>query len=186
MNYTASDIFSASTIIPVIVVEDISEAVPLGKVLYEQGFKVLEVTLRTPAAMQAIKAMRQEIPEAIVGAGTVTNSKELHQVKVAGAQFAISPGATLALLEAGKNFDIPLIPGIATVSELMQGIELGYRQFKLFPAEAVGGLKLLKSIAGPFPDIRFCPTGGINESNYKDYLALKNVSCVGGSWIIPK
>ncbi|PWW36948.1 2-keto-3-deoxy-phosphogluconate aldolase [Idiomarina loihiensis] len=186
MNYSASDIFSASTIIPVIVVDDISQAVPLGKVLCEQGFKVLEVTLRTSVALEAIKKMREEIPEALIGAGTVTNPTELKQVQMAGAQFAISPGATPALLEAGKQADIPLIPGVATVSELMQGIELGYQHFKLFPAEAVGGLKLLKSIAGPFPDIRFCPTGGINESNYRDYLALDNVSCVGGSWIIPK
>lgn len=185
MSHTASDIFSAATIIPVIVIDDISQAVPLGKVLCEQGFKVLEVTLRTAVGVQAIETMRRELPDAIVGAGTVTNPTELEQVQAAGAQFAISPGATPALLKAGKQANIPLIPGVATVSELMQGIEFGYREFKLFPAEAVGGLKLLKSIAGPFPDIRFCPTGGINEANYRDYLALKNVSCVGGSWIIP-
>ena len=131
-------------------------------------------------------ALRRELPDAIVGAGTVTNITQLTQVQTAGAQFAISPGATPALLEAGKGADIPLIPGIATVSELMMGIEYGYDRFKLFPAEAVGGVKLLKSIHGPFPDIRFCPTGGINESNYQDYLALPNVSCVGGSWIMPK
>jgi len=185
MNYSASDIFSTATIIPVIVINDIDQAVPLGKTLCEQGFKVLEVTLRTPHALQAIERMNQEIPGAIIGAGTVTNTEEFQQVQKAGAQFAISPGFTASLLEAGSNSDIPLIPGVATVSELMQGMEFGYRQFKLFPAEAVGGVKLLKAIAGPFPDIRFCPTGGINETNYKDYLALDNVSCVGGSWIIP-
>ena len=186
MNYSANDILNASSVIPVIVIDDIQQAVPLGRTLCKQGFKVLEVTLRTTAALHAIEEMRRELPDAIVGAGTVTNITQLNQVQTAGAQFAISPGATPALLEAGKGADIPLIPGIATVSELMMGIEYGYDRFKLFPAEAVGGVKLLKSIHGPFPDIRFCPTGGINESNYQDYLALPNVSCVGGSWIMPK
>ena len=185
MNYSANDILNASSVIPVIVIDDIQQAVPLGRTLCKQGFKVLEVTLRTPAALHAIEEMRREAPDAIVGAGTVTNITQRPNYN-GRCTICDKSGATPALLEAGKGADIPLIPGIATVSELMMGIEYGYDRFKLFPAEAVGGVKLLKSIHGPFPDIRFCPTGGINESNYQDYLALPNVSCVGGSWIMPK
>lgn len=184
MSLTAKDIFERATIIPVMTVDDVERAVEVGANLYEQGFEVLEVTLRTPLAIKAIEEMRRRLPQALVGAGTVLNEEQLQQVVAAGAQFAISPGATPALLQAGKTCGIPLIPGVATVSEAMVGIEQGYSEFKLFPAEAVGGVKLLKSIAAPLPDISFCPTGGINEANYKDYLALPNVSCVGGSWII--
>ena len=141
--------------------------------------------MRTPVALDAIKLLADQVPEAIVGAGTVTTAAQLEQVIAAGAKFAISPGLTRELLQAGKDAVIPLIPGIASISELMEGTGLGYTHFKFFPAEAAGGVKTLKSIYGPFSDIRFCPTGGINEKNYLEYLALPNVSCVGGSWIVP-
>ncbi len=181
---TAKDIFEQATVIPVMTVTDVESAVELGRKLYKQGYEVLEVTLRTTAAIHAIEEMRRELPHALVGAGTVLNKEQLQSVIAADAQFAISPGATNELLKAGAEADIPLIPGVATVSEAMNGMQYGYTEFKLFPAEAVGGIKLLKAISAPLADITFCPTGGINESNYKDYLALPNVSCVGGSWIM--
>lgn len=186
MVLTAEDIFNSATVIPVIVIDELEQALPLAKALYSEGMRVLEITLRTPVGLQAISELREHMPEdAIIGAGTVTNSQQLQQVIDAGAQFAISPGATPALLQAAQDAPIALIPGVATVSEVMQGIDYGLRHFKLFPAAAIGGIALLKSIAGPFPDVRFCPTGGINKSNYQDYLALDNVACVGGSWVLP-
>ncbi|MDP5135467.1 bifunctional 4-hydroxy-2-oxoglutarate aldolase/2-dehydro-3-deoxy-phosphogluconate aldolase [Rheinheimera baltica] len=178
-------LFDQGPVVPVIVIKDLADAVPMAKALLAGGIKVLEVTLRTPAALDAIRLLAKEVPEAIVGAGTVTTAAQLQQVIDAGAKFAISPGLTRELLQAGKDAIIPLIPGIASISELMEGTGLGYSHFKFFPAEAAGGVKTLKSIYGPFADIRFCPTGGINEKNFKDYLALPNVKCVGGSWIVP-
>ena len=178
-------LFEQGPVVPVIVIKDLADAVPMAKALLAGGIKVLEVTLRTPVALEAIRLLAQEVPDAIVGAGTVTNAAQLQQVIEAGAKFAISPGLTRELLQAGKDSAIPLIPGIASISELMEGTGLGYTHFKFFPAEAAGGVKTLKSIHGPFADVRFCPTGGINESNFKEYLALPNVKCVGGSWIVP-
>ncbi|CAM3817320.1 bifunctional 4-hydroxy-2-oxoglutarate aldolase/2-dehydro-3-deoxy-phosphogluconate aldolase [Rheinheimera salexigens] len=178
-------LFKQSVVIPVIVVNDLADVVPMAKAIVAGGINVLEVTLRTPLALEAIGLLCQQVPEAIVGAGTVTTAEQLQQCIAAGAKFAISPGFTAELLQAGKAASIPLIPGIASISELMQGIAVGYSHFKFFPAEAAGGVKTLKSIYGPFADIRFCPTGGINPNNVKDYLALPNVDCVGGSWIIP-
>ncbi|MGP9801009.1 bifunctional 4-hydroxy-2-oxoglutarate aldolase/2-dehydro-3-deoxy-phosphogluconate aldolase [Rheinheimera sp. NSM] len=178
-------LFAQGPVVPVIVIKDLADAVPMAKALLAGGIKVLEVTLRTPVALDAIRLLAQEVPDAIVGAGTVTTAAQLQQVVEAGAKFAISPGLTRELLQAGKDAAIPLIPGIASISELMEGTGLGYTHFKFFPAEAAGGVKTLKSIHGPFADIRFCPTGGINESNFRDYLALPNVKCVGGSWIVP-
>jgi 2-dehydro-3-deoxyphosphogluconate aldolase/(4S)-4-hydroxy-2-oxoglutarate aldolase len=180
-----ASIFAQGPVVPVIVIKDLSTAVPLAKALLAGGIRVLEVTLRTPVALEAIAQLSREVPDAIVGAGTVTTPEQLAQVIEAGAQFAISPGLTRELLHAGKAAAIPLIPGIASISELMEGTGLGYTHFKFFPAEAAGGVKTLKSIHGPFSDIRFCPTGGINEKNFLEYLALPNVSCVGGSWIVP-
>ncbi|SNY41789.1 2-keto-3-deoxy-phosphogluconate aldolase [Arsukibacterium tuosuense] len=180
-----AELFAQGAVVPVIVIKDLADAVPMAKALLAGGIRVLEVTLRTPVAMDAIKLLAEQVPEAIVGAGTVTTAAQLEQVIAAGAKFAISPGLTRELLQAGKDSAIPLIPGIASISELMEGTGLGYTHFKFFPAEAAGGVKTLKSIHGPFSDIRFCPTGGINENNYLDYLALPNVSCVGGSWIVP-
>lgn len=178
-------LFEQGPVVPVIVIKDLADAVPMAKALLAGGIKVLEVTLRTPVALDAIRLLSAEVPDAIVGAGTVTTAAQLQQVVDAGARFAISPGLTRELLQAGKDATIPLIPGIASISELMEGTGLGYTHFKFFPAEAAGGVKTLKSIHGPFSDIRFCPTGGINEKNFKEYLALPNVKCVGGSWIVP-
>lgn len=180
-----AELFAQGAVVPVIVIKDLADAVPMAKALLAGGIRVLEVTLRTPVALDAIKLLAEQVPEAIVGAGTVTTAAQLEQVIAAGAKFAISPGLTRELLQAGKDAAIPLIPGIASISELMEGTGLGYTHFKFFPAEAAGGVKTLKSIHGPFSDIRFCPTGGINEKNYLEYLALPNVSCVGGSWIVP-
>ncbi|MEE2023694.1 bifunctional 4-hydroxy-2-oxoglutarate aldolase/2-dehydro-3-deoxy-phosphogluconate aldolase [Alkalimonas mucilaginosa] len=178
-------LFAQGPVVPVIVINDLAEAVPMAKALVAGGLRVLEVTLRTPVAMDAIRLLSQEVPDAIVGAGTVTSSEQLQQVIAAGARFAISPGMTRELLQAGKDSVIPLIPGIASISELMEGLALGYTHFKFFPAEAAGGVKTLKSIHGPFSEVRFCPTGGINEKNFLEYLALPNVVCVGGSWVLP-
>ncbi|MBV2129849.1 bifunctional 4-hydroxy-2-oxoglutarate aldolase/2-dehydro-3-deoxy-phosphogluconate aldolase [Arsukibacterium indicum] len=180
-----AELFAQGAVVPVIVIKDLADAVPMAEALLAGGIRVLEVTLRTPVALDAIKLLAEQVPEAIVGAGTVTTAAQLQQVIAAGAKFAISPGLTRELLQAGKDSVIPLIPGIASISELMEGTGLGYTHFKFFPAEAAGGVKTLKSIHGPFSDIRFCPTGGINENNYLEYLALPNVSCVGGSWIVP-
>ena len=170
-------------VIPVMVIQKVAHAVPMARALVAGGVRVLEITLRTPAALDAISAIRQEVPDAMVGAGTVISEVDLEAITLAGAVFAISPGLTPRLLEAANRRGIALIPGIATVSELMTGIELGYDHFKFFPAQAAGGVQALKAIAGPFPRITFCPTGGITFDNYRDYLALKNVACVGGSWL---
>lgn len=170
-------------VIPVMVIQNAAHAVPIARALLAGGVRVLEITLRTPAALDAIAVIRREVPEAMVGAGTVTSEADLEAITAAGAVFAISPGLTPRLLEAANRRRIALIPGIATVSELMTGIELGYDHFKFFPAQAAGGVQALKAIAGPFPGITFCPTGGITFENYRDYLALKNVACVGGSWL---
>ncbi|ATA20251.1 2-keto-3-deoxy-phosphogluconate aldolase [Gibbsiella quercinecans] len=178
-------ILTAGPVMPVIVIKQLEHAVPLAKALLAGGVKVLEVTLRTPCALDAIRAIAREVPEAIVGAGTVLNARQLQEVTAAGAQFAISPGLTEDLLKAATAGSIPLIPGISTVSELMQGLDFGLREFKFFPAEANGGVKALQAIGGPFPQVRFCPTGGISPGNYRDYLALKSVLCIGGSWLVP-
>ncbi len=181
----AETILTSGPVVPVIVINKLEQAVPLAKALVAGGVRVLEVTLRTPCAMDAIRAIIKEVPEAIVGAGTVTNVRQLAEVTAAGVQFVISPGVTESLLKAATEGTIPLIPGIATVSELMLGMDYGLREFKFFPAEANGGVKALQAIAGPFPQIRFCPTGGISPKNYRDYLALKSVLCIGGSWLVP-
>jgi len=150
------------------------------------GIKVLEITLRTPIALEAIRLISQEVKEAIVGAGTITTPEQLKAAEEAGAVFAISPGLTPALLSAAKEGHIVLIPGISTLSELMVGMEAGLDHFKFFPAEAAGGIPMLKAIAGPIPQVTFCPTGGISPENYNAYLSLNNVACVGGSWLVPE
>jgi 2-dehydro-3-deoxyphosphogluconate aldolase/(4S)-4-hydroxy-2-oxoglutarate aldolase len=180
-----SEVLNASPVMPVMVIQDAADAVPLARALMAGGIKVLEITLRTAAAMDSIKAISQEVEGALVGAGTITTPEQLQAVSEAGAVFAISPGLTPKLLAAANKSDIALIPGIATVSELMLGMEYGLDHFKFFPAEAAGCIPMLKGIAGPIPQITFCPTGGISPSNYNDYLALKNVACVGGSWLVP-
>jgi 2-dehydro-3-deoxyphosphogluconate aldolase/(4S)-4-hydroxy-2-oxoglutarate aldolase len=182
---SAEQILTSGPVVPVIVINKLEHAVPLAKALVAGGVRVLEVTLRTPCAMDAIRAIAKEVPDAIIGAGTVLNLEQLAEVTEAGARFAISPGLTDALLKAANAGSIPLIPGICTVSELMMGLDAGLREFKFFPAEANGGVKALQAIAGPFPQVRFCPTGGISPKNYRDYLALKSVLCIGGSWLVP-
>lgn len=183
---SAQSVLNAGPVVPVIVIRELHQAVPLARALVAGGIRVLEVTLRTECAIEAIRAIAEEVPEAIVGAGTVINPEQLKAVTDAGAQFAISPGLTESLLQAAAQGSIPLIPGIATVSELMAGMAYGLTNFKFFPAEANGGVKALKAISGPFRDIRFCPTGGISLNNYRDYLALSSVACVGGSWLVPE
>ncbi|MBK4713803.1 MULTISPECIES: bifunctional 4-hydroxy-2-oxoglutarate aldolase/2-dehydro-3-deoxy-phosphogluconate aldolase [Tenebrionibacter/Tenebrionicola group] len=183
---SAEQILTTGPVVPVIVVKKIEHAVPMAKALVAGGVRVLEVTLRTECAMEAIRLIADEVPQAIVGAGTVINSQQLADVTAAGAQFAISPGLTEPLLDAATKGSIPLIPGISTVSELMLGMDYGLREFKFFPAEANGGVKALQAIAGPFSQVRFCPTGGISAANYRDYLALKSVLCIGGSWLVPQ
>lgn len=183
---TAETVLKQGPVVPVIVIKKIEQAVPLAKALVKGGINVLEVTLRTECAIEAIRLIAKEVPEAIVGAGTVINTKQLMEVSQAGAQFAISPGLTEELLAAAVEGNIPLIPGISTVSELMLGLDYGLKEFKFFPAEANGGVKALKAIAGPFSQVRFCPTGGISLTNYRDYLALDSVLCIGGSWLVPE
>ncbi|MCX5864557.1 MAG: bifunctional 4-hydroxy-2-oxoglutarate aldolase/2-dehydro-3-deoxy-phosphogluconate aldolase [Deltaproteobacteria bacterium] len=179
------EVFAQGPVVPVMVIKDLDRAVPLARALVAGGIRVLEITLRTPVAVEAIREIAKSVPEAVVGAGTVTTAEDLAAVSEAGAVFAISPGLTPELLDAANQGDIALIPGIATISELMAGLRRGYSHFKFFPAEAAGGIPMLKAIAGPFPKVVFCPTGGIGLGNYCEYLALGNVACVGGSWVAP-
>ena len=181
-----TDVLNAGPVMPVMVIKNLDDAVPLAKALVAGGIKVLEITLRTPIALEAIRLISQEVKEAIVGAGTITTPEQLKAAEEAGAVFAISPGLTPALLRAAKEGNIALIPGISTLSELMVGMEAGLDHFKFFPAEAAGGIPMLKSIAGPIPQVTFCPTGGISPENYNAYLSLNNVACVGGSWLVPE
>ena len=180
------EILRQGPVVPVMVIHKLEHAVPLAKALLAGGIRVLEITLRTPVSVAAIGAISREVPGAIVGAGTVTSGEQLETVAAAGAVFAISPGLTPELLDAASRGPIPLIPGIATISELMTGMARGYDHFKFFPAGPAGGVKMLQAFAGPFPRVTFCPTGGVSAANYREYLALDNVACVGGSWIAPQ
>lgn len=182
---SAEEVLSLGPVVPVIVIEDIKDAVPLAKALIAGGVKVLEVTLRTACGLEAIKKIMAEVPEAVVGAGTVTSVEQLKEVTKAGVEFIITPGLTPSILKAAVEGSVPVIPGVATISELMTAKEAGLKAFKFFPAEINGGTAALKAFSGPIPDAKFCPTGGINLKNYRDYLALKNVICVGGSWFVP-
>jgi 2-dehydro-3-deoxyphosphogluconate aldolase / (4S)-4-hydroxy-2-oxoglutarate aldolase len=179
-------ILQQAPVLPVLNIAQLDDAVPLARALAEGGLRVLEVTLRSDAALAAISLIRAEVPQAIVGAGTVLTPGDLERVMAAGGMFAISPGATGALYAAAATTRIPLIPGVATASELMRGLDHGYRRFKFFPAAAAGGVAALKAFAGPFPQAKFCPTGGIDRSSAGDYLALGNVITVGGSWMAPE
>jgi 2-dehydro-3-deoxyphosphogluconate aldolase/(4S)-4-hydroxy-2-oxoglutarate aldolase len=180
-----SEIFAMGPIVPVLVINKVEDALPIAEALLAANVKVLEVTLRTPAALDVVSIIAKELPEAIIGTGTVANRHQLQQSIDAGAKFAISPGLTKDLLQAGNESNIALIPGLASISELMDAADFGYDHLKFFPAEASGGVNAIKSIGGPFPDIKFCPTGGINLKNVRDYLALSNVACCGGSWLVP-
>jgi 2-dehydro-3-deoxyphosphogluconate aldolase/(4S)-4-hydroxy-2-oxoglutarate aldolase len=176
---------NTSPVIPVMVINNIEQAVPLANALVEGGLKVLEITLRTPVALDAIKIIKAEVPGAIVGTGTVINLETLKQAIDVGSDFLVSPGVTENLIDAALKAGTPILPGVASPSEVMRLMELGITQMKFFPAEAAGGIPMLKSIGGPLPQVTFCPTGGVNPKNATDYLALKNVACVGGSWMAP-
>lgn len=178
-------LLTTSPVMPVLVIERVEDAVPLAEALKAGGLKVLEVTLRTDAAIDVIREIAQHVDDVIVGAGTVTKPEEFDAIEQAGGLFAISPGATDALFKAGLESNIAYLPAISSVAEMMRGLEFGYQAFKFFPAEAAGGVNMLKSISGPFPHVRFCPTGGINENNFSDYLKLPSVNVVGGSWVVP-
>ncbi len=177
-------IMRASAVIPVLVIEDAAAARPLAEALVAGGLRVLEVTLRTPAALDAIRAMK-EVPGAIVGAGTVVSTDQFEQVMDAGAEFIVSPGLTERLARPIIDSGVPYLPGVATAGDIMRGLDLGLTHFKFFPAETSGGLKALKALAAPFHQCRFCPTGGITEASAPDWLAFDRVLCVGGSWVTP-
>jgi 2-dehydro-3-deoxyphosphogluconate aldolase / (4S)-4-hydroxy-2-oxoglutarate aldolase len=178
-------LFRQATVIPVLTIDRIEDAVPLARALVAGGVRVLEVTLRTPVAIKAAKAMMSEVPDAVVGIGTILNADDLARASALGVKFGISPGATPELLQAAAASDLPFAPGIATASELMQARAHGFNFVKFFPAEQSGGIKALRALAGPFPDTRFCPTGGIGEANAASWLAESNVVSVGGSWLCP-
>jgi 2-dehydro-3-deoxyphosphogluconate aldolase/(4S)-4-hydroxy-2-oxoglutarate aldolase len=178
-------IMRTAPVIPVLVIEDSAEARPLAEALVAGGLTVIEVTLRTPAALDAIRAMKQ-VPGAIVGAGTVLNKRQLDAALDAGVEFVVSPGLTENLARSAIAAEVPFLPGIATASDLMRGLDLGLSRFKFFPAMAAGGAPALKSLAAVFGDVRFCPTGGITEASAPEWLALEAVLCVGGSWVVPK
>ena len=180
-NY-AREICGLAPVIPVIVVNDVAHAVPLAQALVAGGLPVLEVTLRTPVALDVIRAMA-DVPGGVVGAGTLLTPEDVRNAKAAGARFGVSPGVTERLVKACEEAELPLLGGTATVSEAMRLLERGYDVAKFFPAEANGGAKSLKAFAGPLPQMHFCPTGGVTPANAPDYLALPNVLCVGGSWV---
>ncbi|GAA8836127.1 bifunctional 4-hydroxy-2-oxoglutarate aldolase/2-dehydro-3-deoxy-phosphogluconate aldolase [Helicobacter pylori] len=180
------EVLQISPIVPVVVVENIKDAVPLAQSLIEGGIQIIEVTLRSSCALEAIELIAKNVPKMRVGAGTILNPTQLEQAQNRGAEFLISPGLTIKLLEYAKKKDIPLIPGVSSSSEVMQALELGYSALKFFPAEYCGGVKLLNAFNGPFKGVKFCPTGGISADNMRSYLNLENVLCVGGSWLTPK
>ncbi len=180
------EILQISPIVPVVVIEDLNDAVPLAQSLIEGGIPIIEVTLRSSCALEAIELIAKNVPKMRVGAGTILNPTQLEQAQNRGAEFLISPGLTIKLLEHAKKKDMPLIPGVSSSSEVMQALELGYNALKFFPAEYCGGVKLLNAFNGPFKGVKFCPTGGISADNMRSYLDLENVLCVGGSWLTPK
>lgn len=187
MGLPVNEILKVAPVIPVMVVERIEDAVPLAQALYNGGLKVLEITLRTPCALDAITAMVENLPaDAVIGAGTIITPQDLEKAVKAGSTFLVSPGTTPALIEAAKASAVPLLPGVATPTEAMHLLVEGFTHQKFFPAEAAGGVPMLKSIGGPLPQITFCPTGGIDLAKAPTYLALPNVACVGGTWMAPK
>ncbi len=177
-------ILRAAPVIPVVIIDHLSQAVPLARALVAGGLPVIEITLRTAVGLEAIRAIAAEVPDAIVGAGTVLSGAQFEKTLAAGAKFAVSPGATETLLAAVAGAEVKLLPGIATASEAMRLIERGYEFAKLFPAEASGGAAFLSSIASPLPQLKFCPTGGITPESAPRYLKLPNVVCIGGSWMV--
>lgn len=185
MSVTIKEVMTTSPVMPVMVINNVEHAVPLAQALVAGGLKVLEITLRTPAALDSIRRIKAEVPDAIVGAGTIINPHTLYQALDAGAEFIVSPGVTDSLIDEALSSGIPILPGVVTPSEVMRLLERGISSMKFFPAEAAGGIPMLKSIGGPLPQVTFCPTGGVNPKNAPEYLALSNVACVGGSWMAP-
>lgn len=183
---TIEEILALSPVMPVVTIADADHAVPMARALLAGGLRTIEITLRTPAALAAVAAIAKAAPEVVVGVGTVLTAQDLRHAAEAGATFAISPGTTLELLDAARHGPLPYLPAIATAGELMAGLDRGYTAFKFFPAAYAGGVGALKAFAGPFPGVRFCPTGGISLATAPDYLALPNVLCVGGSWVAPE
>ena len=174
----------ACRVLPVVTAREVESTVKLARALLRGGMGVIEITLRTPTALDSMRAVQAEVPGMVVAAGTVTNPAELERVHAAGVKLALSPGSTPALLREAAQSGMDFIPGVASASEVMQGLDHGFEVFKLFPAEVLGGRVMLNALAGPFPGIQFCPTGGLNPDNFRDYLALSNVICCGGSWMV--
>ena len=179
-------IMRTGPVIPVIVIDRLQDAVPLARALVAGGVRVLELTLRTPVALQAIEAIVREVEGAIVGVGTITRAEDFDAALKAGARFGVSPGLTPALVAAAKDSALPLLPGVMTPSDVIAARAAGFTELKLFPAQQAGGIGMLKAMGGPFPDVSFCPTGGIAAATAADFLALPNVACVGGSWLTPQ
>ena len=183
--FTALHVMQDAPVIPVIVLNDVAHAVPMARALVAGGVRMLEVTLRTPQALACMEAIARDVPEAVVGAGTVRSKADAQAAANAGARFAVSPGYTSAVGQACRDLGLPLLPGVATGSEIMMAQEDGFTQLKFFPAMQAGGPAMLKAWSGPFFDVKFCPTGGVTLQNAPEFLALPNVVCVGGSWIVP-
>jgi len=183
--FTALQVMQDAPVIPVIVLHEVAHAVPLARALVAGGVRMLEVTLRTPQALACMEAIARDVPEAVVGAGTVRSAADAQAAALAGARFAVSPGYTSAVGRACRDVGLTLLPGVATGSEIMQAQEDGYTELKFFPALQAGGTAMLKAWGGPFFDVRFCPTGGVTPQNAREFLALPNVACVGGSWLVP-
>lgn len=179
-------IMTGQSVIPVIVLDDAKDAVPLAKALVAGGLPAIEITLRTDAALESIRRVAAEVPDALVGAGTILNAAQFEEAVAAGSKFIVSPGLTPELVEAADGSPVPLLPGAVTSSEIMAALEEGYSLLKFFPAEQAGGAAYLKSLSSPFGAVKFCPTGGVSAKNAPDYLSLPNVLCVGGSWVAPK
>ena len=182
---TALQVMQDAPVIPVIVLHDVAHAVPMARALVAGGIRMLEVTLRTPQALACMEAIAKEVPDAVVGAGTVRSAQDAAAAAKAGAQFAVSPGYTRAVGQACRDHGLSLLPGVATGSEIMMAQEDGHTELKFFPAMQAGGPAMLKAWAGPFFDVKFCPTGGVTPGNAGEFLALSNVACVGGSWLVP-
>ncbi|MDQ0712999.1 2-dehydro-3-deoxyphosphogluconate aldolase/(4S)-4-hydroxy-2-oxoglutarate aldolase [Streptomyces luteogriseus] len=181
-----ASVLDLAPVVPVVVIEDSADAVPLARALVAGGLPAIEVTLRTPAALEAIREIAREVPGAVVGAGTVIRPEQVAEAVAAGSRFLVSPGWTDLLLEAMRASGVAFLPGVSTASEVVALLERGVREMKFFPAQAAGGTAYLKSLSGPLPQARFCPTGGIGPASAPDYLALPNVGCVGGSWMLPR
>lgn len=183
---TGTDLLDLAPVMPVVVLDDAAAAVPTARALLAGGVKIIELTLRTPSALDSIRRIAAEVPEIVVGAGTVTSAEQAADAAAAGAKFLVTPGSTERVLDAALGTGLPVLPGTGTVSEAMRLVERGLGAVKFFPAEAAGGVEFLRSIAGPLPGLRFCPTGGITAGTAARYLALPNVGCVGGSWLTPR